>query len=83
LDELGAKELAEVFRGAFRLAQDYWIALGSEDWEEWYHGSALEKAVDPLTRKAWSILAGKKKGILDYWVDYARKHPERVGAKNA
>jgi hypothetical protein len=43
----------------------------------------LEKGAGPLTRKAWSILAGKEKGILDYWVDYARKHPERVGAKNA
>jgi hypothetical protein len=83
LDELGATELADVFRAAFRLAQDYWIALGSEDWEEWYHGSALEKAVDPLTRKAWSILAGKHNGIFDYWVDYARRHPERVGARNA
>ena len=65
LDELGATELAEVFRAAFQLAQDYWIALGSEDWKEWYHGSALEKAADPLARKAESILAGKKKGILD------------------
>jgi len=82
LDELGASELAEVFRGAFQLAQDFWIELGSEDWMDWYHGSPLEQAVDPLN-KAWLILAGKKNGIFKYWVDYARSHPENVGVENA
>jgi len=45
--------------------------------------SPLEKAVEPLNEQAWSILAGKPNGICKYWVDYARRHPERVGAEDA
>jgi len=78
LHELGAPDLAEVYQTAFRLTQDYWAELGSEDWGEWYHGSPLEKAMEPLTRRAWSILEGKKNGILKYWIDYARRYPERI-----
>jgi hypothetical protein len=83
LDELGAHELAKIFCDAFQLAQDYWIELGSDGWIDWYHGSSLEKAVDPLNRKAWAILNGKKNGIFEYWIEYARKHPDRVGGENA
>jgi hypothetical protein len=76
LDVLGAPELAAIFREALGLALPYWRELGAENWSEWYHDSPLQKAVDPLTRQAWKLL--KKKGILDYWVDYARKHPDGV-----
>ena len=79
LEVLGATELAALFREAFRLAEQYWSELGSEDWSEWYHGSPLEKAVDPLNEKAWSILDTKKNGIFAYWIDYARKYPIRIG----
>jgi hypothetical protein len=82
LDELGAHELADVFRAAFGLAQDYWIELSSDEWMDWYRNSALEKAVAPLNDKAWSILEEKKDGIFYYWVNYARRHPRRVGAEN-
>ncbi len=81
LEELGAQELAELFRSAFDLAQDYWMELGEENWGKWYHGSELEKAVKPLNHRAWAILKQRKNGIFSYWVDYARKHPERVGAE--
>jgi hypothetical protein len=80
LEELGALELAQVFKEAYQIAMRYWSELGSENWSQWYHGSPLEKAVEPLTDKAWSILEGKKNGIFEYWVDYARRYPERVGA---
>lgn len=80
LDELGAVDLARIFREAFRIAQDYWEELGSEGWMEWYHGSEFERAVDSLSREAWAILDQKKSGIFDYWVEYARKFPDRIGA---
>jgi hypothetical protein len=83
LEELGAQELAELFRAAFDLAQDYWIELGAENWMEWYNSSALEKAVGPLNAKAWAIVRQKKNGIFSYWVEYAKKYPERVGAEIA
>ncbi|HEY2922224.1 MAG TPA: hypothetical protein VGK77_24865 [Candidatus Binatia bacterium] len=81
LDELEAPELAALFRQAFRLAQEYWVELGDKNWADWYHGSALEKAVEPLNKQAWSLLDGKWNGIFSYWVTYARRYPERVGAQ--
>jgi hypothetical protein len=81
LEELGAADLARVFRDVFRIAQEFWPQLGAEDWMDWYHGSPFEKATDPLTEEARSILARKGgNGIFKYWVDYARRYPERVGA---
>jgi hypothetical protein len=79
LEELGAAELADVFKEAFRLAVRYWHELGARNWGQWYHGSPLEKAMAPLNERAWSILKGKKNGIFSYWVEYAREYPERVG----
>ena len=80
LEELGATELAGIFREAYRLAVTNWDELGAPGWGNWYHGSELELAMEPLNERAWAILEGKKKGIFDYWVAYARKYPERVGA---
>jgi hypothetical protein len=80
LEVLGAPELARLFREAFRLALQHWGELGSEGWSEWYHGSPLEAAVEPLNEQAWKFLDKHKDGIFHYWVDYARKHPDGVGA---
>ena len=82
LEELGAKDLAKVFTEAFQIARQYWTELGSENWTKWYFDSPFNKAVDPLTERAWSILKDKPNGIFKYWVDYARRHPERVGAED-
>jgi hypothetical protein len=78
LEELGAAELAELFRQAFLLARDFWDELGSENWTKWYHDSALEKAVDPLNLKAWAIFESKHLGLFSYWLEYARRFPERL-----
>ncbi len=84
LEELGASDLAAVFREAFQLAKKYWAEPGAEDWAEWYVGSSFEKAVNPLDKQARAIPAHKgERGIFKYWVDYARHHPERVGAEDA
>jgi hypothetical protein len=82
LEELGASELARVFVQAFELAQRYWEDLGSERWMEWYHGSPFEKLIKPLNEQAWSVLKDNPNGVFKYWVDYARRHPERVGVKH-
>src|SRR5688500_1587562 len=76
LEELGATELATLFREAFRIAEKYWTELGEKDWMDWYHKSDFEKETLPLTKRAWEINKGKM-GIFQYWVDYARKYPER------
>ena len=83
LEELGAAELADVFKEAFRLAVRDWNELGARNWGQWYRGSRLEKAMEPLNERAWAILEGKKNGIFNYWVDYAREYPERLGVAGA
>jgi hypothetical protein len=80
LEELDARGLAEVFREAFQLAKQYWAELGAEDWMEWYPDSLFERAVRPLDKQARSILKDKGDSIFKYWVNYARRHPERIGA---
>ncbi len=80
LEELGASDLAQVFREVFQLARQSWTELGAEDWMKWYHGSAFERTVRPLDEQACSILDDKGGSIFNYWVDYARRHPERVDA---
>ncbi len=78
LVELEANELADIFRQAMSLAKMHWDELGSDGWSEWYHGSALETAMSPLNDQAWALLEPKSMGIMSYWLDYARKYPERI-----
>lgn len=80
LEELGAHELAAIFREALEHARRFWEELGAQDWAEWYHRSELEQAVTPLNAKAWALLAARGNGIFSYWVEYARSHPEKLGA---
>ena len=82
LDELGATELMVIFKEAFQITFQYWDKLGAEDWSKWYHDSPLEKEIKPLNEQAWKILKAKKNGIFEYWVQYARKHPERITNTN-
>ena len=82
LEELGATDLAKIFNDAFKIATRYWGKLGIKNWTEWYHGSPFEKEIEPLDQQARSTLSDKKKGILKYWVDYARRHPERIGVSD-
>ncbi len=79
-DELKAVELAMIFREAFRLAQNYWTELGTENWTQWYHGSEFQQVIKPIDEKARCLLDTKKRGLFDYWLSYARHFPERVGA---
>mgnify|MGYP001600541983 CR=1 FL=1 len=78
LDELGAAELATIFKESFQIALRYWDKLGAKDWSQWYHGSPLEKEIESLNKQALKILEEKKNGIFEYWVNYARQHPERI-----
>jgi hypothetical protein len=82
LDELGATELAVIFKEAFQIALRYWDELGTKDWSKWYHDSPLEKEIKPLNVQAGKILEAKKNGIFEYWVIYSRKYPERVANVN-
>jgi hypothetical protein len=82
LNELEATELAVIFKEAFQIALRYWDELGTKDWPNWYHDSPLEIEIGPLNKQALKLLEGKKNGVFEYWVNYARKHPERTTNAN-
>jgi hypothetical protein len=81
LRELGADEFAVLFESAFQHAQRFWSELGSENWTEWYNGSELEAAIIPLNDRAWKLWNECPNGLFTYWIKYARKSPEKVGAR--
>ena len=67
-------------------ATEKWLAEQEPQWQAAFVlevSAPFEKAVDPLTERAWSLLMDKQRGIFKYWVDYARLHPEHVGAEGA
>lgn len=83
--ELEAFEAAEVFRLALELVEPHWETIGklknksATAFGDWYVGSTFEKALNPCNEKLWGIcsMAGER-GLLSYWLSYARKYPERV-----
>jgi hypothetical protein len=78
LEELGADEMARIFREAYALAVPYWDELGAEDWNKWYFQSSLDKALAPLNDRAWEIQKQCGGSLLGVWVPYARRYPERL-----
>ena len=85
--ELEANEVAQIFDQAYRLVLPYWDAIGdmlaadSKVFVDWYYESPLEKVLSPLNVRLWEIC--EKLGedrLLQFWLDYARKYPERVVA---
>ena len=79
LSELGAKDLASIFAEAVQLARNHWDELGQENWMKWYHGSLFEQAMAPLNQRTRAILDQKGGSLFKYWVDYARRFPEKIG----
>ncbi|UCF32459.1 MAG: hypothetical protein JSV78_08995 [Phycisphaerales bacterium] len=79
LKELGAVRAAEIFEEAFRMAEHYWSQLGSESWHVWYSDSDPDKALHSLNIEMWSICNRSSDwGLMSYWLEYARRYPERL-----
>lgn len=84
LRELGAETAAEIFEQALELAAPYWGEIarfdgcGNPAWNGWYRDSGLEAALDPLNTLMWDLLKPAKWGLMQYWVEYARKSPHRL-----
>lgn len=84
LRELQAQEEADLLAEAYRLAQPYWEQIEAhEDFAAfcaWYNQSRLHEALIPLNKKMWDLCSrpGRERGMLHYWMDYARKYPERL-----
>lgn len=78
LEELGACEMARIFREAYALALPYWSELSAEQWTDWYIDSPLYQALAPLNKQAWAIQNQSSGGLLELWVPYARRYPEKL-----
>ena len=85
--ELEAVEAAEVFESARGLVEPHWDqigrlkAMGGTVFREWYKNSGLERELAPLNRRLWAICERSPAyGLMQFWLDYARKYPERLSA---
>ena len=83
LMELGATEAADLFRAARKIMEPHLSEIRDKDWEpedfhDYLERTGLQSRVDPLNEKMWSICEKcGDNGLLQYWVSYAHKYPER------
>jgi hypothetical protein len=85
LKELGAVESAELFAQAYAILEPYWNELGAvvngQEFEErhaWLNQTGIQKSIDPLNDRMWNLIKQMPDhGLMQYWIDYARKFPER------
>jgi len=85
LRELEALEVAEVFGQALAKIEPNWDKIGQlkeespQAFANWYDSSDLSAAFKPLNKRLWEICAASPQyGLLQFWLIYARKYPERV-----
>ena len=88
LCELEATEVAEIFEHArreFETRRQQTLQSGQEslrDFPSWYESSGLEAALAPLNKRLWEICSKSPDyGLMQLWLDYARKHPEKLFEK--
>ena len=84
LRELEADEVTGIFESARALVEPHWDEIGSlraigvKEFVEWYAESGLESALDVFNRRLWAICGHSPYGLLQCWLDYARRYPERL-----
>jgi hypothetical protein len=85
LRELEAVEAADLFQSAWDIAAPYLPEIRIKDWESEdphdYFDRTIQSMVDPLNDRMWAICKEcGDRGLLQYWLAYARKYPERCVA---
>jgi hypothetical protein len=85
LRELEAVEAADLFQSAWDIAAPYLPEIRTKDWESEdphdYFERTIQSMVDPLNDRMWEICKEcGDRGLLQYWLTYARKYPERCVA---
>ena len=84
LRELEADEVTEIFERARALVEPHWDEIGSlrtigvKEFVDWYAESGLESALDVFNRRLWAICGHSPYGLMQFWLDYARRYPERL-----
>ncbi|MBK9374098.1 MAG: hypothetical protein IPN03_10320 [Holophagales bacterium] len=85
LQELGSPEEAALFQQALHIALAHWDFIGSPTFRDAYLNSPLEKALDPINDRLWVCFGYHGNGgvaLVERWVPYARRHPDRVSVIN-
>lgn len=82
LRELEAVEAADLFQSAWEVAAPYLPEIRTKDWESEdphdYFDRTIQSMVDPLNERMWAICKEcGPRGLLQYWLAYARRYPER------
>jgi hypothetical protein len=85
LRELEANEAAELFEKAFSIVEPHWNELGEvakrEDFSaihDWLNKAGIQMQIDPLNDRMWKLLGQwPDTGLMQYWIIYSRKYPER------
>lgn len=83
LKELEAHDAAEIFLAAWEIAKPFLAEIRSKDWEnqdfhEYLEKTGIQDKVDPLNDRMWTICKEcGERGLMQYWLAYARKYPER------
>ena len=55
----------------------------AEDPHDYLDRTGIQSRIDPLNEDMWPICkACRKLGLMQYWLTYARKYPERCVRKN-
>jgi hypothetical protein len=88
LRELGAVEAADLLAEAFSIMEPYWPELGEivdgkhpDGTHEWLDQNGIQERIDPLNKRMWKLLnQWPELGLMRYWLDYARKFPQRCVA---
>ena len=82
LKEREAMEAADVSVAAREVVKPYLTEIRSERWKiesfhEYLDKTGIQARVDPRNERMQEICKGGELGLMQYWLTYARKYPER------
>jgi hypothetical protein len=83
LRELELNEIADLFEKAWEIMKPHMKALragdfGGKEFPDWLEEAGIQTQIDPMNDAIWAYCdkAGER-GLLESWVPYFRKHPDR------
>lgn len=83
LQELEAFEAAEIFVSAWEIVKPFLSEIRESesrigDFNDYLERTGIQSRVDPLNERMWAICKKcGRNGLLQYWLSYARKYPQR------
>jgi hypothetical protein len=88
LREIEADDSAALFSAAWDILKPYLLEIRDKDWDaedphDYLDRTGIQSRIDPLNEDMWAICkACGKLGLMQYWLNYARKYPERCVREN-